>query len=346
MTCRRFVLFVAVVLAVVFSACVPPRPAPPPAGFPHAKHLTRPECAQTGQANCFSCETCHQDVSKANRPSRPSATTCRKCHPQGDQLLERVAPKERPEELLGRTIRFTHQDHLKRPEIKGQCMRCHSGIKDPDASDFAAMKTCMTCHQKDFDAARCTLCHEQTSLSQIIPTKFLSHDSNWIRGHGMAAARSGKMCARCHEQQYCLGCHDQNQPLRVELRRPDAIERELVHRGDWLSRHPIEAKSQPTTCQRCHSVSSCSSCHARRGVAAIGKGSVNPHPRGWVGPENLHGPAAKYDILTCAGCHDQGPATNCIHCHRPGGGAGNPHPNGWKSARSPTASMCRYCHDS
>ena len=51
------------------------------------------------------------------------------------------------------------------------------------------------------------------------------------------------------------------------------------------------------------------------------------------------------DIVACAGCHEAGPATNCIRCHKVGGYGGNPHPRGWKSARGVDSEMCRYCHE-
>jgi hypothetical protein len=75
----------------------------------------------------------------------------------------------------------------------------------------------------------------------------------------------------------------------------------------------------------------------------------SPHPPGWVGTNtqasSFHGRAARRDILACASCHEQGPATNCIRCHKVGAYGGNPHPNGWRSARSVDEEMCRYCHE-
>jgi hypothetical protein len=60
--------------------------------------------------------------------------------------------------------------------------------------------------------------------------------------------------------------------------------------------------------------------------------------------EERHGRAARRDILTCAACHDQGPASNCIHCHAVGGPGGNPHPDGWSSGRDVQDGMCAFCH--
>jgi hypothetical protein len=141
-----------------------------------------------------------------------------------------------------------------------------------------------------------------------------------------------------------------SQDLSVERRRPAALERALVHRGDFVSRHGIEALSQPARCARCHTPATCDACHLERGVSGGRVGGRNPHPPGWVvgapGAPSGHGRDARRDILACASCHDQGPATNCIRCHKVGAYArANPHPSGWRSARSASASMCRYCHE-
>jgi hypothetical protein len=115
-----------------------------------------------------------------------------------------------------------------------------------------------------------------------------------------------------------------------------------------MSRHAIEASSAPTRCATCHAPATCDSCHVERGVSGNRLGSRNPHPPGWVsnspGAKTSHGLEARRDILACAACHDQGPATNCIRCHSVGGYGGNPHPRGWQSARSTNDQMCRYCH--
>jgi hypothetical protein len=84
-------------------------------------------------------------------------------------------------------------------------------------------------------------------------------------------------------------------------------------------------------------------------VSGNAVGANNPHPPGWVGADtrssDFHGSHARRDILSCAGCHEQGPATNCIRCHTVGAYGGNPHPSGWQSARGRQSSMCRYCHE-
>jgi hypothetical protein len=143
------------------------------------------------------------------------------------------------------------------------------------------------------------------------------------------------------QQTQCADCHDQRQTIPIEVRRPEKIEAGFVHRGDFVTRHPIEARSQPATCLKCHSTSSCDSCHVRRGVSANAVGSANPHPIGWVGPDtdskNHHG-ARKRNILSARG-RDAGPAINCI---RRVGISGNPPSDGRVRLKK---RRCRWCQE-
>jgi hypothetical protein len=78
--------------------------------------------------------------------------------------------------------------------------------------------------------------------------------------------------------------------------------------------------------------------------------SRSPHPPGFSfpGSPDFHGPAARRDIASCASCHDQGAASNCVSCHRVGGIGGNPHPASWLArhdAREIAGNgMCLACH--
>ncbi|HVJ15288.1 MAG TPA: hypothetical protein VM686_07600, partial [Polyangiaceae bacterium] len=185
-------------------------------------------------------------------------------------------------------------------------------------------------------------------LEKTLPETFLRHDLTFARHHGESAAMGSELCQSCHTQSDCQSCHDVTQGLTVEKRKPEAIEQHFVHRADFITRHAIEAQAQSTRCASCHTPESCDSCHVERGVSGNRIGGRNPHPPGWVGTyagsSSFHGAEARRDILLCASCHEQGPATNCIRCHRVGGFGGNPHPQGWQSARGASSEMCRYCH--
>jgi len=254
-----------------------------------------------------------------------------------------------PERATGE-IHFDHTSHLRLGQIQGQCVPCHAGVVK-GGSRLPPMKECFSCHEHEeqWERGECAPCHDRKELSHSLPRTFLKHEGNFARHHGDLAARDGRLCQSCHEQTDCDDCHDVTQNMSVERRRPENVDRNFVHRGDFLVRHAIEAQSEPSRCVRCHEPSTCDACHVERGVSGNRLDARNPHPLGWVGndpgAQSLHGREARRDILLCASCHDQGPATNCIRCHRVGGYGGNPHPGGWKSGRSTGEEMCRYCHE-
>jgi hypothetical protein len=84
-------------------------------------------------------------------------------------------------------------------------------------------------------------------------------------------------------------------------------------------------------------------------VSGNSVGGHSPHPAGWLGGDpgsrDFHGTAARRDVALCASCHDRGPATNCIQCHKVGAYGGNPHPPGFHSSQGIHEGMCRYCHE-
>jgi hypothetical protein len=212
------------------------------------------------------------------------------------------------------------------------------------------MATCTGCHKHEehFATNDCAVCHEPNHLRGLKPLSFLSHDANWMRRHGALARDELTMCSTCHAQTQCDSCHDATQTIRAEVRNPDAIGRQYMHRFDFLSRHAIEAESQPAMCVSCHQRQDCDGCHAQRGVSAALVDGKNPHPRNWAGnlgaATNLHGAAARRDIASCAACHEQGAASNCVRCHKVGAFGGNPHPPGWRSTLGTDSSSCAVCH--
>lgn len=341
--------FALLAAGLVVSACESTRQAA--VGFPHVVHLTGIECGGSGQPSCLTCASCHAGARDSARPILPETRQCAGCHDNAEKVARQAATTLDPDYPLGRAIRFEHVKHLDLPQIAGQCVKCHAGVvsEKSEATTYPPMSLCLDCHQPEFDQGRCTPCHEAKHLRRLVPQSFSRHDTGWVQRHGAHAKRTEPQCNQCHTQTQCADCHDQRQTLPVEVRNPEKLGAGFVHRGDFLTRHPIEARSQPATCATCHTTSSCDACHTKRGVSGNAVGSVNPHPIGWVGPDptssNFHGRAARHNIVSCASCHDRGPATNCIRCHKAGGGGGNPHPAGWSSSRSKGAAMCRYCHE-
>jgi hypothetical protein len=342
---RWWPIALAALVASALAAC----DRPPPPRFPHVEHLAEIECGVPGKPDCLNCASCHGVPDPKTRDlSPPSEQVCAPCHRDASEV--RAKAKLPPLPGYG-VIRFDHGPHLERPEINGQCVHCHAGIVSdrPGAPVRPPMSTCLECHQADFDRASCTGCHPAADLARTMPESFMRHDVAWLTRHGAAATRSPAVCTQCHAESTCLECHDTTASLRLDQRRPEQVLREMPHRADYVSRHAMDARAQTTRCVSCHTPATCDACHVERGVSAARPGAVNPHPDGWVGRDtrsrDFHGRAARRNLLSCAGCHDQGPATNCIECHRPGGPGGSPHPGRWRSSQSMSEGMCRYCHE-
>ena len=138
----------------------------------------------------------------------------------------------------------------------------------------------------------------------------------------------------------------------MEIKHAENVNSDYIHRNDFLGRHSIEAKFNDTTCLRCHGTTFCQSCHTLQNLTRDGMNPRDPHPPGWSFPGasggTPHGDAARKDITSCASCHDQGPRSNCIECHKVGGIGGNPHPPGWTDKHPKSEinknGMCIYCH--
>jgi hypothetical protein len=315
-------LLFALFAAIGFSACVERRAA----RFPHLTHLAKLSCGAPGAPACLTCNSCHFASSDGTISARADAARCSSCHPADARSVRQVVehvPEPRP------PIAFDHERHLGMPEIRGQCVPCHGGVVERNSSPLPPMSQCFTCHEhkQQWDSVQCSPCHRARDLARTPPETFLRHDQSFMRRHGEAAGQNERLCQSCHTQAQCADCHDASQVVTRDRRSPEKVEVNRVHGGGFLVRHALEAESEPARCARCHAPETCDSCHRERGVSGF------------------HGREARRDLLACASCHDQGPLTNCIRCHKVGAYGGNPHPGGWQSTQSPREGMCRYCHE-
>ena len=120
-------------------------------------------------------------------------------------------------------------------------------------------------HPEKLESARptCTDCHD-ASDDNIDYGRF-SHTINWGADHRMAAAQNEQVCAMCHQQSYCNDCHGVGIELKPSTKAPDDVIRQMPHRGDYLSRHRIDGRMNPTSCFRCHgnpkTSQTCAPCH-------------------------------------------------------------------------------------
>ncbi len=317
--------------------------------FPHARH----------KKASVDCITCHESVYDAKTLAGdflPKEATCLECHKQWKadgqcnrcHLDVRYAgpwPKREPR------LKLDHAAHIER--VKEDCTRCHSRLSEPHEpaplSDGHA--GCLKCHghADQYADARCDNCHVDLSSYPLRPVSEVSHQGDFLRRHANVAKASSKSCAVCHDQNFCLDCHARTASVPIETKLADRPDRQFIHRQDFLGRHSVEARADPAQCQRCHSVSTCETCHENSRVSA-NVSSTNPHPPGWTlpGSPQFHGDAARRNIQSCASCHDQGDASNCVSCHKVGGIGGDPHPAGFRSHHdineARTDGRCIACH--
>lgn len=364
-------LVVAALATALATGCKNARPvspetheAPRATLFTHEKH---------GGFDCVDCHTGIPKAQKLGEAKLPTVVKCEECHPDiGNPTDEATRKAAAAAAAIGKgakpeyQISFNHEDHLKRiktKEINQACATCHKEL--PEAGKVRdvtpPMEACTSCHhhEQEVAQARCTPCHVSLRAYPLKPLEAIaamSHQGNWIREHRNVAKNGAETCAQCHDQTYCANCHaNATVPVRPEIRFPERVEADFIHRADYVSRHQIEASADPASCRKCHGSFFCDSCHQAQGISSgktLGTGR-NPHPIGWANDRSkgaeFHGTAARNNIVACAGCHDQGPASICVNCHRVPGIAGvNIHPSSFMSKHTHADisknGMCRACH--
>lgn len=109
----------------------------------------------------------------------------------------------------------------------------------------------------------CVGCHE--SSDGTINYAQFNHTALFADNHRTQAQRSADVCAMCHQASYCQTCHGAGNELKASEFSPADTFRRSPHRGDYLTRHRIDGRIDPTSCFRCHgnpkASSSCVRCH-------------------------------------------------------------------------------------
>ena len=227
---------------------------------------------------------------------------------------------------------------------------------------------------KDFYSMKfedCNACHKGQGISP-------NHDADWVRGHRMAASRSNSKCQECHQQSWCLDCHQGGgSGERLEISNFGRDYKPKSHRSDFRVLHPLKAKDNPQSCLRCHDRKYCTECHARfprreiqfashrRQFSSIQLQATGPthqvfneaqcptcHPGGLVPTHRWsgeHAREARRNLQACQTCHEDGDA--CMKCHSARSGLKvSPHPRNWGSIKDKLRSRsdgrsCIKCHN-
>jgi hypothetical protein len=317
---------------------------------PHDRHAA-------AKVDCLVCHESIYDAKTLEGQFLPSEKVCLGCHREAKEqgrcnLCHTDVRRAGPWPQLQSTVRVSHSDHIER--TKEDCKTCHKQLPNPlrTTAMSPSMQACLGCHEhrRDYDQGRCNKCHTNLERYPLEPIADFSHAGNYVQTHMDDARSAADRCATCHEQTFCADCHAKTAPMKIELKLPERVDADFIHRGDYVGRHAVDAQGEPATCRRCHGSSFCDSCHRANNLTPFGTNPRDPHPLGWAfpGSAQFHGTAARRDITACAGCHDQGARSICVDCHKVGGVGGNPHPLGWTD-RHPREEigrngMCLACH--
>jgi hypothetical protein len=109
----------------------------------------------------------------------------------------------------------------------------------------------------------CTECHEPRG-DGFAYDRFV-HTTFFAENHRHAAYQQEQVCAMCHKASFCNDCHATRVELKPSIKNHEESFRRLPHRGDYLSRHRIDGRLDPTSCFRCHgnpkTARTCARCH-------------------------------------------------------------------------------------
>ncbi|WP_428265187.1 cytochrome c3 family protein [Haliangium sp.] len=347
-----------------------------PLRFSHVRHLRLP-----APPACVDCHRAAPGSMSSLDSLIPPESACRPCHAidraradkaaavgQGPARCDACHPGYRPGAPVARVsiptpnIKFPHRPHI---AAGATCTGCHGdlgaeGVGLATRAQLPKMVTCRACHDGRRAPGACTTCHLADPDGRVrttypsgllVPSGSLrgaAHDLGFRADHAGPARSDPDFCASCHQERFCVDCHD------------GVVKPFDFHGGNYLALHPLEARRNTPECSACHRLQSfCVGCHTRAGVSPGGRGSefdsAAPerrfHPPGWtdvIGPGH-HGVAARRNIQQCASCHRE---QFCVGCHtaEPGALGANPHPPGWSRSRRCRALLaknprvCLRCH--
>ncbi len=105
--------------------------------------------------------------------------------------------------------------------------------------------------------AICSNCHQDFRTA-------MDHTPGFGTSHRYLAAQRQQVCNLCHVESFCADCHTHKEEIKPSDKYADSPERELPHRGDYLSQHMIDGKINPASCFKCHGRNNnrrCLTCH-------------------------------------------------------------------------------------
>lgn len=250
----------------------------------------------------LTCKGCHVTAVKADRAGMPDEGKCILCHPDlyEEKRIEKIYTISRWQATRGvrlagfNDVKFSHKAHI---DYGTRCSDCHKDIAESErvaSEHIPNANICVQCHSQWLNQSLCSKCHIKTRLEtqpedHKRPDFILIHGErfrgkpfdNWIEG----SARHSHLCFQCHNQDYCIKCHGEMEPLD--------------HTNQWrLIGHGVSAGINRDNCKACHRVDFCFRCHE--------KTRPRSHAANWGATRSMH----------CAYCHEPLSSTNCAVCHK------------------------------
>ena len=109
----------------------------------------------------------------------------------------------------------------------------------------------------------CVRCHGYENEEMVYER--YNHTPFFTDNHRLVTYQDEEVCAICHAQSFCNNCHATRVELKPSLKNQTENFRRMQHRGDYLSRHRIDGRIDPTSCIRCHGnpkgAQTCKPCH-------------------------------------------------------------------------------------
>jgi len=110
----------------------------------------------------------------------------------------------------------------------------------------------------------CLDCHE--ARGEKLPFERFVHNAYFADNHRQVAYQNAQVCSMCHQRNFCSDCHATRVELKPSLKNATETNRRMPHRGDYLTRHRIEGRVDPSSCFRCHgnpkTAQTCAVCHS------------------------------------------------------------------------------------
>lgn len=170
---------------------------------------------------------------------------------------------------------------------------------------------------RDAKPEDCRECHSGSGVPA-------NHGPFFLNEHKLLARKASINCADCHQQSFCLDCHNGG-GLVPDMQKSLSRRGEYMpktHRSDFISIHPLKAADNPRDCYRCHESNFCSDCHNRQIQKNRTRMSIKPHRPVYVSPGvpepswvSNHSAEARRNLQSCQGCHPQKSDCTNFACH-------------------------------